>query len=96
MSEQRAPRMRDQLDALNGSAGRNAVEVGIAQGECHSAIDEFNRDLPSFCRRLGIAPSLLNLPTPTLLMLVCMRQQALIDTLRSDLDEMSRLGTPTP
>lgn len=81
---------------LLGSTSRNAVEAGLAHSECASAIAEFNRDLPSFCRLLGIAPSLLNLPTPTLLMLICMRQQSIIDTLRTDFNEMSRLGAPAP
>lgn len=79
---------------LLGSTARNAVEAGMAQAECRAAVDEFNRDLPSFCRRLGITPAQLNITTPILLMLVCMRQQTIIDTLRADLDEMSRLGVP--
>lgn len=80
-------------DIFNGSHGaRNVVELGMAEAECRRALAEFTRDLPEFCRRLNVAPSILNLRTPELLMLVCMRQQALIDTLRADLDELSRVA----
>lgn len=69
---------------INGRAtvgARNVVELGMAQSECRAALEEFNRALPDFCRRLDIPPSWLNLNTPELLMLVCMRQQAVIDDL---------------
>jgi hypothetical protein len=64
----------------------------MSQAECRAALDEFNRDLPSFCRRLGITPSVLNLPTPTLLMLVCMRLARENDVLSARLDELSTLA----
>lgn len=79
-------------DALRDTTSRNAVEAGIASNECREALNIFNRDLAAFCRRLDIPPSWLTLRTPELLMLVCMRQQALIDTLRGDIDELSRLA----
>lgn len=81
-------------DIFNGpvSPARNVVELGMASAECRKALAEFTRDLPEFCRALDIAPAILNLRTPELLMIVCMRQQALIDRLRGDLDELSRLA----
>jgi hypothetical protein len=53
----------------------------MATAECRAALAEFSRTLPDFCRRLDIPPAWLNLGTPELLMLVCMRQQAVIDEL---------------
>lgn len=81
--------MNTRDDLFNG-ASAPVIKLGMAEAECRQALAEFNRDLPEFCKRLNIAPSILNLRTPELLMLVCMRQQALIDTLRADLDELHR------
>lgn len=73
-------------DIFNGAVrptvgARNVVELGMAQAECRRALAEFNTRLPEFCKRLDIPPAWLNLNTPELLMLVCMRQQAVIDDL---------------
>lgn len=85
--------MANARDTIFGTDGaRNVVELGMEQAECRKALAEFTRDLPHFCKRLDIPPAVLNLRTPELLMIVCMRQQALIDNLRSDLDELSRLA----
>lgn len=95
----RPPNARD--DIFNGSArptvgSRNVVELGMAQAECRRALDEFNRTLPDFCRRLDIAPALLNLNTPELLMLICMRQQTIIDELASTINTLRFPPQDTP
>jgi hypothetical protein len=69
------------LPSERTAGSRNVVELGMAAAECRAALEEFNRTLPSFCKRLDIPPAWLNLSTPELLMLVCMRQQAVIDEL---------------
>ncbi len=83
--------------AINGrfagsrTAGtRNAVELGMASAECRAALAEFTATLPDFCRRLDLAPAVLNLNTPELLMLICMRQQTMIDHLGAALDAITR------
>ena len=81
-------------DYRNG-VSRNAVEAGLAHAECARAQDEFARELPTFCRRIGISPALLNLPTPTLLMLVCMRLAAENDVLAARVDALSLPASAT-
>jgi hypothetical protein len=79
-------------DLFNGpSAARNAVELGMAEAECKRALQEFTRELPGFCRRLDIPHQVLSLRTPELLMLICIRQQRIIDDLA---DTVQRLAFP--
>lgn len=87
--ERKRANARDNL--FNGPSAP-VINLGMAEAECRKALQEFSRDLPSFCKQLDIAPAILNLRTPELLMIVCMRQQALIDTLRGDLDELRRVA----
>lgn len=72
------PNARD--DLYNG-ASAPIINLGSAEAECRAALREFSTKLPDFCKRLDLAPAVLNLRTPELLMLVCMRQQAIIDDL---------------
>jgi hypothetical protein len=67
------------LPAERTTGSRNAVELGMAAAEGRAALAEFSATLPDFCKRLDIPPAWLNLSTPELLMLVCMRQQKIID-----------------
>lgn len=96
MQRDAPPNARD--DIFNGShtprlprtaGARNAVEVGMAQAECRRALQEFNDNLADFCRRLDIPPAWLNLNTPELLMLVCMRQQRVIDDLAAQVSSLA-------
>lgn len=81
---------------LLGSTARNAVEAGMAQAECRAAVDYFNTELPRFCKRLGITPAQLNLPTPTLLMVVCMCLARENDTLSARIDGLETLKGSAP
>ncbi len=82
--------------AINGrltgrtAGSRNVVELGMAEAECRRALAEFSTTLPAFCRRLDLAPAVLNLNTPELLMLICMRQQTMIDHLGAVIDAITR------
>ncbi len=83
--------------AINGrfagsrtAGSRNVVELGMAEAECRRALAEFSAALPAFCRRLDLAPAVLNLNTPELLMLICMRQQAIIDDLDTRVNAITR------
>ena len=83
-------------DIFNGSArptagSRNVVEAGMTHAACRVASEELTRNLASFCRRLDIAPALLNLDNTSLLILICQRQQAIIDDLAQ---QVSRLAFP--
>lgn len=78
-------------DDLYNGASAPVLRLGTAHAECASALAQFTRDLPDFCRRLDLAPALLNLGTPELLMIVCMRQQSIIDDLAA---QVSRLTFP--
>ncbi len=89
--------MSDPSDrAINGrltgrtAGSRNVVELGMAEAECRRALAEFNSRLPDFCRRLDLAPAVLNLNTPELLMLICMRQQSMIDALIDNVRDITR------
>ncbi len=78
--------------AINGrtSGSRNAVELGMASAECRAALAEFAAALPGFCRRLDLPPAVLNLSTPELLILICMRQQRIIDDLDTRVHAITR------
>lgn len=73
-------------DIFNGATrptvgARNVVEAGMTHAACRAASEEITRNLTSFCKRLDIAPALLNLDNASLFMLICQRQQAIIDEL---------------
>lgn len=72
-------------DDLYNGASAPTIDRALGLAKCRAASEEFTRALPSFCKRLDIAPELLNLDTATLLMLVCMRQQAIIDDLAAQI-----------
>ena len=78
-------------DDLYNGASAPTIERAMALGKCRAASAEFTHNLPQFCKRLNIAPELLNLDTATLLMLICQRQQAIIDDLAQ---QVSRLAFP--
>lgn len=78
-------------DDLYNGASAPTIERVTALGRCRAASEEFTRALPAFCKRLDIHPDLLNLDTATLLMLICQRQQTIIDDLAQ---QVSRLAFP--
>jgi len=88
-----ATRRNARDDIFNGAhaprTSRNAVELGMKQAECAAALRQFTLDLPDFCRRLDIPPALLNLGTPELLMIVCIRQQRIIDELAATVNRVA-------
>lgn len=73
---------------------RIAVEEMSALAECASAQAEFDRELPAFCKLVGLTqPLLAKLPMPTLLLLVNMRLFKLLSSKLREFD--ARISVPT-
>lgn len=84
-------------DLFNGATrptagARNVVQLGMAEAECRRALAEFTEKLPALMKRLDLAPAVLNLATPELLILVCIRQQAIIDRLEQTVLQLNHLS----